>query len=422
MRPSSLLSRSGSAGPASGSWPPGLRQLLLAQSLSQLGFQLLSLAMPLLATTTLRAPAIGVSAVSASQTAAFLVVGLPAGAWVDRLRKRPVMITADLVRAVALATIPILWAAGHLALGYLCVVAFVVGVLSVFFDVADQSYLPHLVSPDELVSANAKLVTVEQLAGIAGPGVGGVLIQMMTAPFAIIAVSAGYLWSACCIFLIGDDEAKPEHRPGRRLLPDIGAGLRYVLGHPLLRPIVACSTTVTLFWSMSYGMLLVLLARGLHVPAATIGLVLTGGSLGGLAATFVVRPLVAALGDATVIKLSITLAAPATLLAVLVEPGWRLVLVSLASFLLNAGLVIYNIAQVSFRQRSVPPELLGRVNATVRFFAWGARPVGALTGGLIAELAGLRHAVLVGALGTALAAGWLYASALRSLRELPVTS
>src|SRR4051812_15645362 len=147
----------------------GLRQLLLAQSLSQLGFYLLSLAIPLLAATTLRASAFGVSSVAASQTAAFLLLGLPAGAWLDRLRKRPVLIGCDLARSAALASIPLARLLGALSIGFLCAAAFVVGLCTVFFDIADQSYLPHLVEPDRLVPANTKLATVEQLAAFAGP-------------------------------------------------------------------------------------------------------------------------------------------------------------------------------------------------------------------------------------------------------------
>jgi predicted MFS family arabinose efflux permease len=398
----------------------GLRQLLLAQSLSQLGFYLLGLAMPLLAATTLHASALQVSAVAASQTAAFLLLGLPAGAWLDRLRKRPVMIGCDLARSAALASIPLARLLGALSIGYLCAAAFVVGVCTVFFDIADQSYLPHLVEPAELVPANTKLATVEQLAAFAGPALGGLVIQLTGPPLAVIATSAGYLWSAGCIALITDTEIRPVPARRRRLLGEIAEGIRYVGADRVLRPVVACSTTITLFWSMSYAMLLVLLAKNLAVPAGTIGLLLTVGSLGGFTGTLLARRLIPALGDSAAIRLSVLCSAPCTLLAPLVEPGWRLGLVSVASFALIGGLVIYNVAQVSFRQRSVPAELLGRVNATVRFFAWGARPVGALTGGVLAELIGVRQAVLVGAIGTSLAWLWLYLSPLRSMRALPI--
>jgi predicted MFS family arabinose efflux permease len=396
----------------------GLRKLLVAQSLSQLGFYLLGLAMPLLAATTLHASALQVSAVAASQTAAFLLLGLPAGAWVDRLRKRPLMIGADLTRATILASIPIARLAGLLSIGYLCATAFVVGVCSVVFDIADQSYLPRLVGRAELVPANIKLAKVEQLAAVAGPGLGGLAIQAAGPPIAVLATSTGYLCSAVCIAIIVDRERKPKPATRPRLARDIAEGIRYVTADRILRPLVACSTTITLFWSMSYAMLLVLLARNLAVPAQTIGILLTVGSLGGVAGTLAARRLIDSLGDSTALRLSVLCTAPCSLLATLVQPGWRIWLVSAASFALIGGLVVYNVAQVSFRQRSVPTELLGRVNATMRFFAWGARPIGALGGGVTAQLFGLRQAVLVGAVGTSLAWVWLYLSPLRTMRVL----
>ncbi|MFE7774654.1 MFS transporter [Streptomyces sp. NPDC057445] len=398
----------------------GLRQLLLAQSLSQLGFWLMSLAMPLLAATTLHGSPFEVSAVSASQTAAFLLVGLPAGAWVDRMRKRPVMIVTDLGRALVLGSVPVVWALDGLSIGYLCGVALATGVLTVFFDIADQSFLPHLVGPQELVPANAKLVGVEQVAAVSGPGAGGFVIQLAGAPLALMGTALGYLWSAVCLTFIKDHEPRPVRDRDARLHRDVADGVRYVVADRFLRPLVCCSTTMTFFWSMGYAMLLVLLAQDLAVPAGTIGLLFTFGSLGGLGATFVARRIIDALGDSTTVKLSVAVAAPFTLLSALAEPGWRLGLVSLSSFAFGAGLVLYNVAQVSFRQRSVPAALLGRVNATVRFCAWGARPLGALCGGAIAEIAGVRQAVWVGAAGTSLAVVWLLLSPLRGLRSLPV--
>ncbi|MFJ8796251.1 MFS transporter [Streptomyces sp. NPDC102487] len=396
-----------------------LRLLLTAQALSQLGFRLLGLAMPILATTTLHASAFEVSAVAACQTAAFLVVGLPAGVWVDRMRKRTVMVACDLGRAVALGSIPVAWTLGTLDVLHLCAVSLVTGVLTVFFDVAEQSYLPHVVGGDRLVTANARLTGVEEVAGVVGPSAGGLLIQVVSAPLAIVATAFGYVWSAVCVALIRRPEPLPPRKDRPQLLRGIAEGVRLVTRDALLRPIVLCSTTLTLFWSMSYAMLLVLLARNLAVPATTVGLLLTAGSLGGVLATLVVRRLIDAVGDATAVKYSVACGAPLTLLAALVQPGWRLGLVSVSLFGLGAALVVYNVAQVSFRQRAVPPDRLGRVNATVRFFAWGARPVGSLCGGVLAEVFGARGAVLTGAVGTSLAFLWLFLSPLRRLRTLP---
>ncbi|MFE0645077.1 MFS transporter [Streptomyces sp. NPDC058877] len=398
---------------------PGLRQLLFAQSLSQAGFVVLNLAMPLLAATGLRATPLQVSLVAAAQTAAFLLIGLPVGVWVDRMRKRPVMIAADLARAVALGVVPVLWALDALTVVHLCAVAFVVGLATVFFDIADQSYLPHLVGSEGLVTANSRLVVVDQTAAVAGPGIAGLIVQAVTAPSAVMVSAIAYVGSALCVARIVDRRPEPVDRtPRDRLGRAVLQGIRYLWGHPVLRWLVACSTTMTFCWSMGYGMLLVLLARDLGLSALTIGLLFTAGGAGGLCATVVVRRVVERLGDGRAVVLSVTLAAPCTLLAGLTGSGARLVFVVCAQFAFAAGLVIYNVAQVSYRQRTVPAHLLGRVNATIRFFAWGARPLGVLLGGALAEFHGVRFAIWVGAAGTALASLWLLCSPLRGMRVL----
>ena len=398
----------------------GLRQLLLALSLSELGFRVMVLAIPLIAVTELHASPLEVSVIAACQMGAFLLVGLPSGAIVDQLRRKQVMVVSNLIRAFVLLTLPVMWLVGGMSVPYLCVASIVLGVFTVFFDVANQTYLPRLVEPGQLVAANSKLVVIDSVAGTVGPGLGGLLIERLTAPFATVLGVVGWLWSALCVSRIRDHEPKPERSPDTHLRKDIADGVRAIVTDPLLRPIALCSTTLTFFWTVAGVMLIVLLADTLGATAALIGVLFAVGNAGGIAATLVVRRLVERFGDGVAIRWSIALCGPCTLLAPLAEPGWRIWLIAVASFALSAGLVVYNVAQVSYRQRSVPAELLGRVNATIRFFAWGARPLGALCGGLIAAVLGVRYAVWVGAVGTSLSALWLYLSPLRTLRQLPV--
>lgn len=377
--------------------------------------------MPLVAVVALDASPFMVSVVAASQTAAFLLFGLLAGALVDRVRRRVVLVVCNLARAGTIGTVPAAWWLGNLSIGHLVAVAFAVGVLTLLHDVAGQSYLPDIVAREQLVRANSRLVMVDQVTGIAGPGVAGPLVQAVTAPFALVATSIGYLLSGVLLAGMRDRLPRPAPRAVRpRLRRDIAEGVRCVLGDPLLRPIVLSSTTQMLFWSVGFLMLLVLLADDLGTSPALIGVLLMIGSTGGVLASVVVNRLVAKVGDGRAMRLGITFGGLCTLMAPLVQPGWRLAFASAASFGLGFGLVLYNVAQVSFRQRRVPGHLLGRVNATVRFFAWGARPVGSVLGGVLATVLGVRSAVLIGAVGTSLAALWLYLSPLRRLDELPL--
>lgn len=395
-----------------------LRQLLYAQALGTFGFRVMSLAMPVLAAGTLHASPFAVGAVSACQTAPFLVIGLPAGVWVDRVRRRPLMVAADAGRAVALVAIPVAWWCGVLSLALLCAVATVVGTLTVFFDVAGQSYLPHVVAGDQLVAANSALTAVEQVAGLLGPALGGLVVQLLTAPQAFTVCAAGCAGSAVFLSHVRRPEAPAVRSPGTGLTRAVREGIRYVTGDRLLRAVLLTSTTITFFWGVAYAMLLVLLVQRLHAAAATVGAVLTVGACGGVAATLCVRRLIARFGDATALKLSVLLTGPLTPAAAFASPGWGLWPAALASFALSGGIVVYNVAQISYRQRTVPPDLLGRVNATMRFVSWGARPLGALTGGALAGVVGVRGAVLAGALGTAMSCGWLYASPIRGMRDL----
>ncbi|NUR87730.1 MAG: MFS transporter, partial [Nonomuraea sp.] len=258
------------------------RRLFLADAASQAGAQILMLALPLVAVSALRASPFETGALAMCQTLAFVLIGLPAGALVDRMRRRPVMIVADLARAVALASVPVAWWLGALTIWQLYAVALVLGCFTVFFDVAYQSYLPRLVGRDRLVQGNSALEVVRTVAQLGGPGAGGFLVQVLTAPFALVVTVAGFAWSALCLGLIRKPEPRQD-RNGGHLGKEIAQGVRFVLGHPLLRRVAGCTATANLFSSMAQPMIMLLLARELGLGAGAIGLLLAAGGLGGLA-------------------------------------------------------------------------------------------------------------------------------------------
>ncbi|NUT12344.1 MAG: MFS transporter [Nonomuraea sp.] len=395
------------------------RRLFLADAASQAGVQILMLALPLVAVSALRASPFETGVLAMCQTLAFVVIGLPAGALVDRMRRRPVMVAADLARALALASVPVAWAFGALTIWQLYAVALVLGCFTVFFDVAYQSYLPRLVGRDRLVQGNSALEVVRTVAQLGGPGAGGFLIQLLTAPFALVATVAGFAWSALCLGLI----RKPEPRQataGGHLANEIAQGVRFVLGHPLLRRVAGCTATANLFSSMAQPMILLLLARELGLGAGTIGLLMATGGLGGLAGALVAAKVARRIGQGPAIWLSIAL--PAPLMAVLpwMEADWRLALFALQEFAFGAGSVVYNVTQLSFRQAVTPEPLLGRMNATMRFLVWGTLPLGGLLGGVLGEAIGVRATLLAAALGGCLAFLWVFASPMRTMRDLPV--
>src|ERR671931_2484054 len=241
-------------------------RLWTAESVSRRGSQVSLLALPLVAITVLHASTFEGGLLSTAEFAPFILVGLPAGVWVDRLRRRPVLIAGDLGRALALASIPVAYWLDVLSIGQLYAVGFVTGVLTVFFDVAYQSYLPSLVEPEQLIEGNAKLEISNSGASIAGPGLAGGLIQLVTAPLAVLADAISFLASAVFVGAIrrrepppAGDQDRARARGGMRR--EIAEGLRYVLGHRLLRWIAVTTASANLFSSMITAILVLYLVR-----------------------------------------------------------------------------------------------------------------------------------------------------------------
>lgn len=398
----------------------GYRQLFAATTVSQFGFHLTLLGLPLVAIIALTASPFQVGLLAAVEMAPFLLIGLPAGAWVDRMRRRLVLIVGDLARGAVLVTVPLAWWAGVLTIWQLYAVAFTFGVFTVFFDVAYQSYLPHLVGRENLVEGNAKLESVRAVAQLGGPALAGQLIRLLSAPVALLVNGVVMAASAGFVARIRKREEKPARNPDARLLPEIKEGLRFVFGHRLLRAIATCTASFNLLSSAYAPMLLLYLERDLDQDAGTIGLFLTFSGAGGLVGAAVARRFAGRVGQGPAIWLSVLVTAPFALLTpVLAAAGWRLWAAAAGGFIVAIGVVVYNVTQVSFRQAVTPDHLLGRMNATIRFLVFGTMPLGGLLGGVLGQVLGVRTALLIAALGQCVAFLPVFLSPLRWQRTLP---
>ena len=396
------------------------RLLWGGETVSQLGSQVSLLAIPLLAVRTLHATTFQMGLLTAASTAAFLIVGLPAGVWVDRIRRRRVMIGSDLGRVVTLGSVPVAYAAGLLTLGQLFVVTLVAGVLTVFFDVAYQSYLPSLVGREHLVEGNAKLTGSEQAATVAGPSIAGGLVQAVGSAAAVAVDAASFLASAVAIAAIRAPEAKPDVPEGghAKLVHDIGEGLRFVFSHVLLRAIAATTATANLFSGIAAAVEIVFLVREVHASPGQIGLIFSVGGVGGVLGALAAGRIADRFGGARATIIGIALNAGALMIP-LTTPGIGLLFFAAGMFVVGFAVVIYNVNQVSFRQRLCPDRLLGRMNATMRFVVWGVLPIGALVGGIFGTAFGLRPTLWIGVLGEALSGLWLVFSPMRTMRDFP---
>ncbi|MFE7562622.1 MFS transporter [Kitasatospora sp. NPDC057500] len=402
--------------------PPARRdfRLLLSGAVAaQAGSQVTLVALPLVAVVELDATPFQVGLLTAAETAAFLLVGLPAGAWLDRMRKLPVLVRSDVLRCLAVGSIPLAAALDVLGLLQLYLVALVTGVATVFFDVAHQSFLPVLLPRERLVAGNGAIETVRSSAQIAGPGLGGGLVQLLGAPLAIVADAAGYLLSAVLLGRIRAEERLPEPEPGRSLRADVAEGLRFVTGHPLLRVIAGTTALSNLFGAVLMAVQTVYWVRVLGLSPAAIGILLSTTAVGGLAGALCAGRLAARLGQARLIWLAPLTTAPFALLWPLADGAFGAVLFAVGGVVVLFGAVVYNVAQVSFRQSLCPPRLLGRMNATMRFLVWGTLPLGALLGGTVADASGPRTALWLCAAGFVVIPVPLLLSPLRALRDLP---
>jgi MFS family permease len=386
---------------------PNFRKLWIGDTISQFGTQVSQLAIPLVAIIFLKASALEVALLGTVEFLPFLLFTLPAGAWVDRLQRRPILITGDVGRALCLVSIPIAYELGALTIAQLYIVGFAMGVLTVFFDVSYQSYLPSLVDRDQLVEGNAKLQASQSAAQILGPGFGGYLIGVLTAPVAVLVDAVSYLASALFVFTIKGSEAPipPSDGPrGGRLdrLKGFGGeiheGLAFVLGHPYLRMIAGATSSSNLFGNVATGIYLVYVVRVLGLDPLRIGLIFSLGSIGTFVGALVANRIAAKIGVGRTIILSIALNGPSIFLIAIAPVGAAEPFLIASAALGGFSSLVYNINQVSFRQAITPERMQGRMNATMRFLVWGTIPIGSVISGVLATLIGLSNTIWVGAI------------------------
>ncbi|RSN14649.1 MFS transporter [Nonomuraea sp. WAC 01424] len=391
------------------------RNLFVAGLVSQLGSQISYVAIPLLAVTALGAGAGEVGLLAALATLTALVLGLPAGAWVDRVRRRRLMIVMDAGRAVALLSVPVAWWAGVLSMAQLYVVTVLVGAGSLLFDVASMSIVPGLVGRERLTSANSLLVGTGAGMDVAGRSLAGVLAQVAGAPVAVLLDALSYLWSA--LWLRGVPEpALPEDGSAdgaESLRERIAAGVRFILGNRVLVAALVQGAMANLAFPLCSVLLPVLIVGQLGYPEWVLGAYLAMGGLGVLAGSSFAHLLGRRFGTGRAVWVVSVVTAPAALVIPFLDGGPWLWAAAAAWFVLTFRTGVNNVLLVSLRQRVTPDHLLGRITATMRLLLTGALGLGGLLAGIAGELWGLRAPLWLGAV--IMAASWLpvHFSALR---------
>jgi MFS family permease len=390
-------------------------RLWTGETISSFGSQVTQLALPLAAVLTLSAGPLEMGLLTAAGLAPYLVVALPAGAWIDRLRaRRRLMVLADLGRAALLASVPLAFAADALTITQLYVVALSTGTLTVLFNTAFTTVLPGLVPEHQLADANGRLQTSAAAAQVAGPGIAGLLVQALSAPAAIVIDAVSFVLSAVAIgsMSAGDEATKPvaERRP---LRAEVGEGLRFVAGDASLRAIVGSAATLNLFGVLILSILILYARRDLHLAPGAIGLIFAAGGVGALIGALSAPWLSRALGQGRSI-FAATVWFSVHLLVVPIASGPHAAEILAANELLGGvAVMVFDVNAMTLAQLATPAEMLGRMGATMGFVTQGAKPLGALLGGVLGELMGLHGALWVAGAGGTLTVLWTWFSPLR---------
>lgn len=401
---------------------PDFARLWIGQSISLIGSQVTLLALPITAAVTLSAAPLQMGILNAVGSAPALLFGLLAGVWVDRQKRRPILIGSDIGRALVLSIIPFSALLGMLKVEVLYVVGFLAGTFGLFFNVAYRSYLPGLVGREKLVKANSQLELSNSVAEIIGPGAAGGLVQLIGAPLAIAVDAFSFLVSA---FSIGSIRAQePTIKPievGTNLGMEIKDGLHLVFGERRLRALAGCISSLSLFNAVIEAVQILYLTRELGLTAGWLGVIFAGGSVGFLLSALIADRLTRRLGLGRSLALGVLVTGASDLLIPLagkINTLWLVVgVLIVAQFFFGMGLTIFQIGQVSLRQSLTPDHLQGRMNATLSMLNWGIAPLGGLLGGVLGQVLGLSPTLVLAAFGEMLAVLWLVFSPVSMIQQ-----
>jgi MFS family permease len=406
------------------------RLLWTGETVSTAGNAMATVGVPLLAVTVLHASTFAVAALTAAAYLPWLVIGLPAGAWVDRLPPRPLMITCDVLSALLFASLPVAAWTGTLSIPLVVAVALLAGAVNVFFATAYQVYLPSLVTRDELVEGNAKLQAGLSVASIAGRGAVG-LAQAVGAAPSLLFNAGSFLVSAACLLRIRISpperapaaspatESAPEPKVRSTVRAEVAQGVRWVARDPYFRPLTLYAALSNLAYSGNLALVVVFLVRVVGLGSLAVGLATATGGIGGLAGALVAGRLARAFGTARTLILVNLGSGLFSLLIPLTARGPRIAYYVIGSAVVSGGIIVSNVIAASFRQDYCPPSMLGRATASMRLVAFGAVPLGALLAGALGTALGVRNGLWVDLALYAASGSLLLTRTIRTTRDLP---
>ncbi|SCG64109.1 MFS transporter [Micromonospora inositola] len=396
------------------------RLLWTGQTVSSVGSNVTTVALPLVALAVLDATTFQVAVLTAAAWLPWLLVGLPAGAWVDRLRRRPVMIVCDLVSAVLFLSVPVAAVLGVLTIGQLLAVALGAGLARVFFETADQAYLPTLLRPEEVPEGNAKLHATQTASYVVGPGLAGLVAQLAGAVTALLLDALSFLVSAACLWRIRAVERRTPRLDGPpSLRREVAAGIRFVARDPYLRVMTVFGAASNIGLTGYQAVLVVFLVRSAGLPPGLVGLLIGLASLGGIVGATVATTVARRVGTARAMLLAALGTGPPALLIPLAGPGSGVLWLLLGGVVVSLAVAVGNVVKGSFRQTYTPQALLGRVTVSMQLLNYGTIPLAAVLAGALGAAYGPGRAIWVMTGWLAVTPLILLVGPLRRRRDLP---
>jgi MFS family permease len=393
----------------------------MGDTVTQFTGQITDLALPTVAVLTLQVTAFQLGVLNGLGFIAFPTLGLFVGVWMDRIRRRSVMIVVNLIEVATLATVPAAFLLGILGLYQLYAVSLIMGTCTLFFDVAYQSYLPSLVNKEDVVEGNQKLQTSASAAQVVGPSVTSAMMQFFGAALSIAADAFGTLVAALMLVSIRKPEPKPEQSPSdgqRHFFAEMREGIEVITRNKLLWTQAGCTSTYNLGANI-FGVALLLYAyRTLGISKGIIGIAFSIGAVGFLVGVLISSAVTKKLGLGRAIALSAA-AGFGLLIVLLARSNFAVVIIGAAFFVASLGNPIYNINQVSLRQVITPNRLQGRMNATMRTIVWGSIPIGSLLGGIFSTSFGITPTLIIGSLISGGSSLWIVLGPTFTLRKQP---
>jgi MFS family permease len=398
---------------------PDHRLLLISVAASQVGLQIAYFSVSIIAVVVLKLGEAQIGILNAMDQIALVMFGLLAGAWVDRMRRKPIIVVSETIRALLLLSVPVAWMLDALVMWHMYAVMFLLGLASVFFDVAQASYVPMLIDNDRLTGANSRIQGLRSASDTGGPLAAGPLVSLLTAPIAVAVAVLGFAVSAFSVTRIRFREPDPVRPEKPDLKAEIAQGVRFILRDPIIRTVAFASAWCNLSVGAFQAMLVVFLIRDTGQTSAAVGLILAGSGVGGVLGAMLVGKISRKAGMGPTALVGLALSGPGMAVVAASGPGWGAVFAFLGQVLFVASIVVFNVNVVSYRQAITPDPIQGRVNATQRVITWGSMAAGSILGGFAGEAVGARYVLLI-------AAGMLFAgclallrSPIRTLRELP---